>query len=92
MPMGGGGQYSRYIAELPGFFMVWYNPSSMINILAWSDVSRNFRITADTSIRRYIAVHLSLDRKMIFEEVGLGLYLFRNQAHVQATRKISGYS
>ena len=37
-------------------------------------------------------VHLSPNRKMIFEEVGSGLYLFRNQAHVQSGNKISGYS
>ena len=87
-----GRQDSRYIADLPGFFTVWYNPSSMINILAWSDVRRRYRITADTSIGRYIPVHLSPDRRTIFEEVGSGLYLFRNKAQVQYAKKVSRHS
>ena len=36
-------------ADLPGFFEVWYNPASKLNILAWSDVRKKFRITSDTN-------------------------------------------
>ena len=74
----GGRHDSVQIMDLPGFFTVWFNPSSMINILAWSDVRGKYRITADTLVGRYITVHLFPDRKMLFEEVESGLYLFRN--------------
>ena len=63
----------------------------MINILAWCNVSNKFRITADTSKGKYITVHLLDRRKMIFEEVSSGLYLFRNKAHHETDKKISGY-
>ena len=68
----GGRQDSVQMADVPGFFTVWFNPKSMINILAKSDVCNKFRITADTSKGKYIIVHLSAERKMIFEEVESG--------------------
>ena len=64
----------------------------MINILAWRDVHKRSRITADTSEGDFITVHLSKDRKMIFEEVNSGLYLFRNKVHRITNNKISRYS
>ena len=88
----GGRQDSTKVGDLPGFFTVWYNPNSMINILSWADVSRKFRITADTAMGKYITVHLSDTRKMIFEEVGSGLYLFRNPGIQSTLNKVSGYS
>ena len=90
--MNGGCQDSSKVAELPGFFTVWYNPNSMINILAWSNVCKRFRITADTSLGKYITVHLSPERKIIFEEVGSGLYLFQNSGILSTLKKVSGYS
>ena len=87
-----GRQDSTQVADLPGFFTVWFNPPSMINILSWADVSRKFRITTDTSIGQYITVYLSDQRKMNFEEVSTGLYLFWNKAHIMSKNPISGYS
>ena len=88
----GGRQDSDQVADLPGFFTVWYNPASMINILSWADVSNRFRITADTNLGKFITVHLSPSRKMNFEEVSSGLYLFRNPSMFETTSKVSGYS
>ena len=88
----GGRHDSNKVADLPGFFTVWFNPSSMINILAWCNVTNKFRITADTSVGKYITVHLSPERRMIFEEVRSGLYLFCNKAHISSYNKISSYS
>ena len=45
----GGSQDSTLVGELSGFFRVWYNPKSMINILAWSDIANKYRITSDTT-------------------------------------------
>ena len=87
-----GRQDSNQIADLPGFFTVCYNPASMINILSWADVSKRFRITADTNLGKFITVHLSTSRKMNFEEVSSGLYLFRNPSMFETTSKVSGYS
>ena len=61
---------------LPGFFPVWLNEDSRIKILAWKDVREKFRITADTAKANEITVHLGGDKKMVFEEMELGLYLF----------------
>ena len=36
----GGYQDSTLQGHLPGFFKVWYNPHSMVNILAWSDIRK----------------------------------------------------
>ena len=73
-----GTQDSSKVGELPGFFTVWYNLASMMNILAWAGVCNKFCITADTSSWKYITVHLPPTRKMVFKEVESGLYLFRN--------------
>ena len=88
----GGSQNSDQVADLPCFFTVWFNPSSMINILSWADVSRKFCITADTNLGKYITVNLTPQRKMVFEEVASGLYLFRNRALTVNNNKINGYS
>ena len=64
----------------------------MINILSWADVSNRFRITADANLGKFITVQLSPSRKMNFEEVSSGLYLFRNPSMFETTSKVSGYS
>ena len=63
----------------------------MLNILAWCDVQKKFRITVDTDKGAYIKVHLSDTKVMYFEEVESGLYMFKRQAH-QMNKKMSGYS
>ena len=88
----GGQQDLNKIADLPVFFTVWYNSELMINLLFWADVSKKFRITADTNLGKFITVPLSPSRKIIFEEVCSGLYLFKNPAMLNPTNKISGYS
>ena len=88
----GGRQDSTLVGELPGFFEVWHNPQSMINILAFADVADKFRITSDTAKGRFITVHLSENRRMNFFEVESGLYLFRDRMHTMTSNKLSGYS
>ena len=86
----GGKQESYLTADLPGFFPVWYNPKSMLNILAWCDLRKRFRITVDTEQGAYIVVHMGNDKKIYFEEVESGLYLLRSGLSSQ--KRISGYS
>ena len=38
-----------------------------MNILAWKDVRKKFRITADSENRSEITVHLAKDNKIIFK-------------------------
>ena len=71
----GGFQDSVLQGDLPGFFKVWYNPRCMVNILAWSDIRKKFRITADTSLEAAIQVHLGNGEHVKFREFKGGLYL-----------------
>ena len=88
----GGRQDSTLVGDLSGFFKVWYNPRSMINILTWSDVANKYMMTSDTAKRMFITVHLSEERRMNLVEVESGLYLFRNRVHAITNNKMSGYS
>ena len=74
----GGHQDSTLVGDLPGFFQVWYNPSSMLNILAWCDVTGKYRITADTAIADAIHVHVSDDTILTFKQVSSGLFLLED--------------
>ena len=71
----GGFQDSTLQGYLPGFFKVWYNPRCMVNILAWSDVRKKFRITADTNEEPAIQVHLGNGERETFRELKNSLYL-----------------
>ena len=77
--------------ELPGFFKVWFNPQSMINILSFADVRKRFRITIDTEKESTFLVHIGRGRPLRFNEVASGLYLFDKSSYVK-NQKASGYS
>ena len=47
----------------------------MVNILAWSDIRKKFRITADTNKEPAIRVHLGNGEHITFRELKNGLYL-----------------
>lgn len=64
----GGHQDSTQVADLPGFFQVWYNRNSMVNILTWADVRKHFRITADTAEENAIHVHVDDGKIIKFEK------------------------
>jgi hypothetical protein len=87
----GGHQDFTETADLPGFFKVWYNPLSMVNILSWADVRKRFCITADTNDGAFINVHLDDGRILRFQEIESGLYLFNNRTN-KLKKPISGYS
>ena len=72
----GGKLDHNMMGYLPGFFEVWYNPESRLNILSWADVRKKFRITSDTAVSNSIKVHIEGDKTMEFEEVGSGLYMW----------------
>ena len=53
----GGVMVTNEEGDLPGFFTVYYNPKSLMNIIAFSDMRRRFRVTVDTSKENEILVH-----------------------------------
>ena len=71
----GGSQISRMIGMLPGFFEVWCNPNSMVNILSFSEVSTKLRVTVDTACENTIFVHISNNKRIRFEQVKNGLFI-----------------
>ena len=77
----GGHQISSLVGNLPVFFLVWFNPKSMINILAGSDARKRFRITVDTVKENAISVHIREGKVIKFAEVESGLYLLQNQSN-----------
>ena len=89
----GGHQDSREQGILPSFFPVWVNRGSRMNILAWRDVRKRFRITADTEKGDEIIVHLSNKKKMVFKETDGDLYVYNMSRNDKDTKnKISAYS
>ena len=74
----GGHQDSNKVGEFPGFFKVWYNPDSMLNILSFKDVRKRFKVTVYTSVENAICVHIDDGKVLKFAEVESGLYLLQN--------------
>ena len=72
----GGPHVYNMEGELPGFFKVWFNPRSMINILSFADVRKRFRITIDTEEESTFLVHTGKGRPLRFNKVASGLYPF----------------
>ena len=86
----GGHQDSTKVADLPGFFKVWYNPDSMLNILTFADVRKKFKVTMDTSKGACFNVHLQDEKVIKFVEIRSGMYLLDVNSH-DIIKKISGY-
>ena len=55
-------------------FEVFFNESSMANILSLKDVASKFKITMDTSIDRAMTVHINEHTLLRFQECSDGLY------------------
>jgi len=45
--------------DLPGFFTVYYNPESLMNILSLSNMRKIFRVTMETSVEVEMVAHIS---------------------------------
>ena len=93
----GGQQTSIYKVDLPGFFEVWLNSKSMLNILPWPDVCKKFRITVDTDTDTCINIHLSKDKIMKLSEISSGLYIWspvviKVDKLISNSKPISAYS
>ena len=79
--------------NLPGFFTVYYNPDSLMNILSSSDMRKRFRVKMDTNEESAMLVHISKDNVMRFVEIGASLYIWKpeDSSNLQ-NKQISSYS
>ena len=57
-------------------FTVWYNPSSLVNILSLSLVTKQYYITIDSSIENALLVYISSEHAIKFFCYSPGLYYF----------------
>ena len=53
---------------------VWYNPKGVANILSLANVTKNYRVTMDTSVSPAMTIHRSDGTTIHFEPSGSGLY------------------
>jgi hypothetical protein len=72
----GGHQTSSLVGDFANLGMVWYNPDSIANILALSDVRRVCRVTMDSASEPAILIHRTNGTVMKFKEHINGLYFF----------------
>jgi hypothetical protein len=70
----GGTQVSSKVATLKNFGQVWFNPSSLANILSLAAVRKVWRITMDTDIEAAFNVHKKDGTVIKFLEYKNGLY------------------
>ena len=68
-------QDSRLNGMFPGFFCMWLNPDSLLNILLMSDVIDHFRVTMDLNVNNAINVHLNANKVLKFKNIKPGLYM-----------------
>jgi len=86
----GGFQDSTQMGHLDGFFKVWYNPNSMMNILSFSEVANRYCITFDSAAAKDIQVHGENGKVWRFKEVSSGLYLLDNTNSIK--HSVDNYS
>ena len=72
----GGYHDSDMIGDLPGYGTVWYNPTSIANILSLARVSKNRRVTMDSSVENCFNVYKSDGTVQKFLKSNRGLYYY----------------
>ena len=74
----GGYQDSSQIGDFPNLGEVWFNPSSIANILSLADVCKVCRVTMDSDKTPSINVHRKDGSIMQFVEHPSGLYVYNS--------------
>ena len=89
----GGVMVTDQEGELSGFFTVYYNPSSLMNIISFKDTRKRFMIMVDTAVENSIIVRIGEGRQIKCLEIGVGLYIWRPKHNSNISNKqISSYS
>ena len=85
----GGYQDTTKTGVVPGVGKVWYNPSSLANILSFSELSKTYRITADTDTEQAFIVHKpnGAQLKFILSDIGLYYYDARSTNNSQRDKE-----
>jgi hypothetical protein len=65
------------VGDFPNLGEVWFNPSSIANILSLADVRKVCRVTMDTSHEPALFVHRLDGSVMKFAEHASGLYIYK---------------
>ena len=70
----GGKHHTNQVGDVPGYDTVWYNPTSLANILSLARVTRYFRVTMDTHEEQCFNVHKGDGTIQKFIKSPRGLY------------------
>ena len=78
--------------DIPHWGEAWFAPNGITNIFSYSEMAKKYKITSDSSIDKAFTVHLP-DRKVRFEELNNGLYVFipKQYRNVQFLSSIEEY-
>jgi len=77
----GGEMYTDYVGDVKGYGTVWFNPSSLANILSFANVRKQFKVTMNTGPldpSPTIMVHKRNGKPMCFREHAMGLYVHQS--------------
>jgi hypothetical protein len=85
----GGYQDSHMVGDFPNFGPVYYNKSSIANILSLADVRKVCRVTMDTAQSSSLDVHRLDGTVMRFSEHPSGLYVY---THNPSSKRVSVYT
>ncbi len=79
---------TKWVCELAGYGMVWYNPNGIANILALARVKeRGYRVTFDSSDGNAFHLRKPDGTIRVFNELTKGLYYLDTKAdQIQVTR------
>jgi Zinc knuckle len=72
----GGHQCSSKVGDFKNLGLVWFNPQSIANILALSEVRKVCRVTMDTTLDLCMVIHRTDGSQMKFSEHSSGLYYY----------------
>ena len=79
--------------DMPGFFKVYVNKQSLMNISDFNNVREKFKITVDTAIENTISVHIPENRILKFKEMDRGMHIWIPEDNTNVSNKnVSSYS
>jgi hypothetical protein len=61
--------------DIPHWGEAWFASNGITNIFSYAEMAKKYKITSDSSIDNAFTVHLP-DKKVRFEELDNGLYVF----------------
>ncbi len=91
----GGSHSSSMLGDLAGFGTVWYNPSSLANILSLKEVRKVRQVVMDSNVEAAMTVYKQDGTTMKFREFENGLYFHNASVGLDVTpsnNKLTNYS